>query len=83
VEDDVTKLVPREQWRHAHHWLILHGREICKAPVPQCGRCPVTMCPSRPLVARYLAAKNTLKTASAPARRGARGAAAARPRRSS
>ncbi len=83
VEEDVTKLVPREQWRHAHHWLILHGREICKAPVPQCGRCPVTMCPSRPLVARYLAAKNTLKTASAPARPGARGAAAARPRRSS
>jgi endonuclease-3 len=57
VEDDVTKLVPREQWRHAHHWLILHGREICKAPIPQCGRCPVTMCPSRPLVARVLSTK--------------------------
>ena len=83
VEEDVTKLVPREQWRHAHHWLILHGREICKAPVPQCGRCPVTMCPSRPLVARYLAAKNTLKSASGPVRRGAPAAAAARPRRSS
>ena len=50
VEDDVTKLVPPEQWRHAHHWLILHGREICKAPTPLCERCPVTMCPSRPLV---------------------------------
>lgn len=54
VEEDVTRLVPREQWRNAHHWLILHGREICKAPVPQCGRCPVTMCPSRPIVARTL-----------------------------
>ncbi|HEY4441858.1 MAG TPA: endonuclease III, partial [Candidatus Elarobacter sp.] len=32
VEEDVTKLVPREKWRHAHHWLILHGRAICKAP---------------------------------------------------
>jgi endonuclease-3 len=83
VEEDVTKLVPREQWRHAHHWLILHGREICKAPVPHCGRCPVTMCPSRPLVARYLAAKNALKTASAPARPSAPGAGAARPRRRS
>ncbi len=83
VEEDVTKLVPRDQWRHAHHWLILHGREVCKAPTPQCGRCPVTMCPSRPLVARYLAAKNTVKTASAPARRGAPVAAVARPRRSS
>ena len=79
VEDDVTKLVPREQWRHAHHWLILHGREICKAPVPQCGRCPVTMCPSRPIVARYLAAK--LRTTAAPSRPSARGAGAARPRR--
>jgi endonuclease-3 len=55
VEDDVTKLVPREQWRHAHHWLILHGRAICKAPTPHCGACPVTMCPSRALVARALA----------------------------
>lgn len=82
VEEDVTKLVPRQKWRHAHHWLILHGREICKAPIPQCGRCPVTMCPSRALVARYLAAKNTLKTASAPARPSARGAGSARPRRS-
>jgi endonuclease-3 len=83
VEDDVTKLVPREKWRHAHHWLILHGREICKAPVPHCGRCPVTMCPSRPLVARYLAMKAALKTASGPARPGARAAAAARPPRPS
>jgi endonuclease-3 len=79
VEDDVTKLVPREQWRHAHHWLILHGREVCKAPIPQCGRCPVTMCPSRPIVARYLAAK--LRTTAAPSRPGAAGAGAARPRR--
>ena len=73
VEEDVTRLVPREQWRHAHHWLILHGREICKAPIPQCGRCPVTMCPSRPIVARSLAARS---------RRGAPVAAARRPRRS-
>ena len=57
VEDDVTKLVPREKWRHAHHWLILHGRQICKAPTPLCGTCPVTMCPSRAIVARYLTTK--------------------------
>ena len=74
VEDDVTKLVPPAKWRHAHHWLILHGRAICKAPVPHCGRCPVTMCPSRPIVARSLAARN---------RPGAPAAATARPRRSS
>ena len=57
VEEDVTKVVPREKWRHAHHWLILHGREICKAPIPVCGQCPVTMCPSRPIVGRYLRTK--------------------------
>jgi endonuclease III len=79
VEEDVTKLVPCEKWRHAHHWLILHGREICKAPVPHCGRCPLTMCPSRAIVARALRAKN----ASGLARPGARGGEAGRPRRSS
>ncbi len=91
VEDDVTKLVPREQWRHAHHWLILHGREICKAPTPLCERCPVTMCPSRPLVEKArqrklsdrALARAAVKSASAPVRRGAPGAAAGRPRRSS
>ena len=84
VEDDVTKLVPREKWRHAHHWLILHGRAICKAPVPLCGRCPVTICPSRPIVARALAEKSVarLRTGAAPARRGAAAEGARRPRRS-
>lgn len=55
VEDDVSKLVPREKLRHAHHWLILHGRAICKAPIPLCERCPVhTLCPTAPVVARAL-----------------------------
>ena len=80
VETDVTKLVPPEKWRHAHHWLILHGRAICKAPTPRCGECPVTMCPSRPLVARLAAAK--LRSASGRARPNAPAAAARRPRRS-
>jgi endonuclease-3 len=88
VEEDVTRLVPREKWRHAHHWLILHGREICKAPVPHCGRCPVTMCPSRPIVARAMNEKAALRTAAArssavPARPSARAAATRHPRRSS
>ena len=83
VEDDVTKLVPREKWRHAHHWLILHGRQICKAPTPLCGTCPVTMCPSRAIVARYLSEKAAARTAVGPARPGARGGGVPRLRRSS
>lgn len=80
VEDDLTALVPREQWRHAHHWLILHGRAICKAPTPLCGRCPVTMCPSRAIVARSLE-RRAVRSSGAPGRRGATDAAAPRPRR--
>jgi endonuclease-3 len=81
VETDVTKLVPPAKWRYAHHWLILHGRAICKAPTPLCPQCPVSMCPSRPLVARAFAAK--LKTASGRARPSAPAAATRRRRKSS
>lgn len=53
VEDDVTAIVPKAQWRHAHHWLILHGRAICKAPTPLCGQCPVKgVCPTPPIIAK-------------------------------
>ncbi len=53
VEEDVTKLVPKAKWRFAHHWLILHGRAICKAPTPRCGSCPVRdICPTPPIIAK-------------------------------
>lgn len=41
VEDKLERVVPDEFKRHAHHWLILHGRYICKARTPDCAACPV------------------------------------------
>lgn len=41
VEKKLEKKVPPEYRQHAHHWLILHGRYVCKARKPDCGRCVV------------------------------------------
>ncbi len=40
VEDALVKRIPHEMLRDAHHWLILHGRYICKARKPECWHCP-------------------------------------------
>jgi endonuclease-3 len=39
VETSLQHVVPEQYKRHAHHWLILHGRYTCKALKPACGRC--------------------------------------------
>jgi endonuclease III len=41
VERQLEKKVPQPFRHGAHHWLILHGRYICKARTPECWRCPV------------------------------------------
>ena len=41
VEDALMKRVPADYLRHAHHWLILHGRYVCKARKPDCMSCVV------------------------------------------
>ena len=47
VELGLQKIIPREKWSDAHHWLIWHGREICKARNPKCSECPlIKVCPS-------------------------------------
>ena len=39
TERQMTKLIPREKWGNAHHWLIWHGRRVCKAQRPLCAEC--------------------------------------------
>jgi len=41
VERKLEASVPRKYARYAHHWLILHGRYVCKARRPECPRCVV------------------------------------------
>ena len=41
VEARLEKFTPDEFRKDAHHWLILHGRYICKARTPECWRCPI------------------------------------------
>lgn len=42
VEKDLLKIIPEKYLYHAHHWLILHGRYVCKARKPMCASCPVS-----------------------------------------
>ena len=47
TEKQMTRLIPREKWGQAHHWLIWHGRSLCKAQHPLCAECALKdLCPS-------------------------------------
>ena len=49
VEQKLERVVPETFVTHSHHWLILHGRYICKARTPECWRCPVVdLCAYQP-----------------------------------
>ena len=49
VELKLEKITSAPFMSHAHHWLILHGRHICKARTPECWRCPVIdLCAYKP-----------------------------------
>ena len=49
VEDGLLRRVPKPYLVDAHHWLILHGRYVCKARSPDCGTCAVSAwCDARP-----------------------------------
>lgn len=42
VEKDLLKKIPEQWLLYAHHWLILHGRYVCKARTPICSRCSIS-----------------------------------------
>lgn len=45
VEEKLLRVVPPAYRKHAHHWLILHGRYVCTARSPKCAACTVrTLC---------------------------------------
>jgi endonuclease III len=47
VEEELKALFPPTTWRPLHHWLIFHGRRVCKAQSPQCSQCSLSHgCPS-------------------------------------
>jgi len=47
TEQDLMRVIPQEFWSQAHHWLIWHGRKVCKAQKPSCSTCPRRdICPS-------------------------------------
>lgn len=46
VEKELQKAIPKNKWSDAHHWLIWHGRKICKARKPLCSECVlIELCP--------------------------------------
>ena len=73
VEHKLEKVVPEDRKLHAHHWLILHGRYVCKARKPDCHACVVAdLCAFK--------GKTTLEALSAtPAKRAAKKTAKKRP----
>lgn len=43
VEKELMNNIPKEKWSNTHHYLIWHGRKICKARKPQCEICPIAL----------------------------------------
>ena len=62
IELKLEKVTPEPFRRGAHHWLILHGRYICKARLPECWRCPIVdLCAYKAKVLEPPARRNTAR----------------------
>jgi endonuclease-3 len=49
IEAGLHKIIPKKYQQHAHHWILLHGRYVCKARTPECYRCMLCdLCPYEP-----------------------------------
>jgi endonuclease-3 len=81
VELKLEKVTPAEFKQHAHHWLILHGRYVCKARTPECWRCvvndlcafkPKTPAPESAEAQRIKAVKAKAKSKKAPQKKAAK-----------
>lgn len=60
VEQGLEKVTPADFKRHAHHWILLHGRYICKARTPECWRCAVAeLCNFKPKTAEPASKKKS------------------------
>ena len=47
IEKDLCSLIPENEWSDAHHWMIWHGRKVCRARNPLCSKCVLKgLCPS-------------------------------------
>lgn len=58
TEADLMRILPKKYWSRAHHWLILHGRRVCKATRPSCETCVVNpWCPKVDVAVSPLRAK--------------------------
>ncbi|HUR41079.1 MAG TPA: endonuclease III [Verrucomicrobiae bacterium] len=60
VEDGLVRTTPAEFAKDAHHWLILHGRYVCKARLPECPRCLIRdLCEYRDKTKAIIVAKKS------------------------
>ena len=51
VEEELKEQFKPSTWRNLHHWLIFHGRRVCKAQTPLCAECPLAkICPSAGII---------------------------------